>query len=400
MATIPKIIADFEAQLATAISIGSTTFSLSTATDDDGVALPSGLYYFTIDNGSNNKEYLAGTLSGTSVTAVYTVSRQGVETSGAARAHRIGASVIITDFATYKKYMDNLALSGVPDASMATKGATKISVAPASDPIAVGDNDPRVPTQSENDALAATTSPSSSNKFITQKDLQIGSEIYAADAGSNDTYVITLSPAPAAYVTGMTIRFKANTANTGAATLNVNSLGAKTIKKSYNSDLTTGDIVASQVVEVIYDGTNFQIQSVLSGSISVVNSGQTTKDLSTVGTQTIAHGLGITPKIVRFSMQYGDGASGASVTIFSICQAVYSNGSTVGTYLTVRTGDGATTSFNLQGGSTRIYTRNDGGGSYYNEFSVSSVDSTNISLLWAKSGTPTGTVTIVWDAEA
>jgi len=102
----PKIVADFEVQLASAIAIGATSFTLSSVTDDDGNTIPNGLYYFTIDNGSSAKEYVSGTVSGTSVTSVKNVSRQGAETSGTARAHRAGASVIITDFATYKEYID------------------------------------------------------------------------------------------------------------------------------------------------------------------------------------------------------------------------------------------------------------------------------------------------------
>jgi microcystin-dependent protein len=126
MAT-PKIIADFETQLATSIAIGGTSFTLSSATDDDGVALPNGLYYFTVDNGTSNKEYFAGTLTGTSVASVLSVSRQGTETSGAVRAHRIGASVIMTDFATYKKYMDEIALVSAPDGSTSAKGVFEAS---------------------------------------------------------------------------------------------------------------------------------------------------------------------------------------------------------------------------------------------------------------------------------
>lgn len=84
---------------------------------------------------------------------------------------------------------------------------------------------------------------------------------YAADAGSTDTYAVTLAPAPTAYFTGMVVKFKANTLNTGAATLNVNALGAKDIKKNYNTALETGDILANQLVSVIYDGTNFQMLS-------------------------------------------------------------------------------------------------------------------------------------------
>lgn len=179
MAT-PKIIADFETQLNSAISIGDTSFTLSSATDDDGVALPAGLYYFTVENGSANKEYLAGTLSGTTVSSVVTVSRQGVETSGAARAHRIGSSVIMSDFLTYKKYMDEIALVSAPDASTTVKGvfeaATLAEVragtatgstgaALATTPDVLDD----LPTEDEKAALAGTGgSPSDSNRYITE----------------------------------------------------------------------------------------------------------------------------------------------------------------------------------------------------------------------------------------
>jgi len=89
---------------------------------------------------------------------------------------------------------------------------------------------------------------------------------YCADAGANDTYACSLSPAITAYTAGWCGSFKANTANTGAATINLNSLGAKTIKKAVGgvtSDLADNDIRAGQVVSICYDGTNMQMQSVL-----------------------------------------------------------------------------------------------------------------------------------------
>lgn len=79
------------------------------------------------------------------------------------------------------------------------------------------------------------------------------------DAGSNDTYVISLSPAPGSYTTGMMIVFKANTVNTGAATINVNGLGAKTIVKRVSTALANGDIPALSWKVIIYDGTNFTL---------------------------------------------------------------------------------------------------------------------------------------------
>lgn len=86
----------------------------------------------------------------------------------------------------------------------------------------------------------------------------------ALDAGANDTYVIALTFRLLSYMVGQSLWFKANTANTGAATLNVNGLGAKTIKKvagGITTDLATNDIRAGQWVHVVYDGTNFQMLS-------------------------------------------------------------------------------------------------------------------------------------------
>lgn len=94
---------------------------------------------------------------------------------------------------------------------------------------------------------------------IVSKVPQDVSTVYAADSVGTDAYAVTLSPAPGAYTAGMTVSFKAGTANTGACTLNVNGLGAKTIKKDVSVDLATGEILANQIVTVIYDGTNFQI---------------------------------------------------------------------------------------------------------------------------------------------
>lgn len=87
--------------------------------------------------------------------------------------------------------------------------------------------------------------------------------LYAEDAGSTDTYAITLAVVPASYaiLTGVPIAFLANTVNTGPATININGLGAKTIKKNVADDLETNDIQENQIVIVIYDGTNFQLVS-------------------------------------------------------------------------------------------------------------------------------------------
>jgi hypothetical protein len=82
---------------------------------------------------------------------------------------------------------------------------------------------------------------------------------YGAESGAADAYVMTMDPIPAAYVTGMQITFIAGAANTGASTVNVNSLGAKALKRGVSTDPGADYIKAGSVVVAVYDGTNFQM---------------------------------------------------------------------------------------------------------------------------------------------
>lgn len=95
---------------------------------------------------------------------------------------------------------------------------------------------------------------------------------YGVDAEAADAYIITRSPAPLALYDGMTISFKANTANTGAATLNDTGLGAKDLRKNYDQVLETNDIKAGQIITAKYDVTNdwYQIQSQSSVSADAI----------------------------------------------------------------------------------------------------------------------------------
>ena len=113
---------------------------------------------------------------------------------------------------------------------------------------------------------------------------------YAVDSGSGNTYVITLSPALTAHVAGMPIVFKATHANTGAATLNVNGLGGKSLKKYGANNLEAGDIVSGQIVTVIYDGTYYQVAPVPKVPYGPLNYGVTT------GTGT-AYALSLSPPL-------------------------------------------------------------------------------------------------------
>lgn len=78
-----------------------------------------------------------------------------------------------------------------------------------------------------------------------------------SNAGT-DAYVATPSPAFTAYAAGMAVLFRTDVANTAAATLNVNGLGAKNLKDEAGNALTTGVLRINQKVLAVYDGTDFK----------------------------------------------------------------------------------------------------------------------------------------------
>ena len=90
-----------------------------------------------------------------------------------------------------------------------------------------------------------------------------GPAFQATDTGTANAYVIALSPAITAYAAGQEITFKAGAASTTASTLNVNTLGAKALKKLHDQDIASGDIESGSIVTAVYDGTNFQVTSQL-----------------------------------------------------------------------------------------------------------------------------------------
>jgi hypothetical protein len=77
-----------------------------------------------------------------------------------------------------------------------------------------------------------------------------------ASTGSANAYVLAYASAPAAYVDGQQFAFRANFTNSGAATANVNGLGAKAIQKQAVAglvNLASGDIQSGQHVVLEYD---------------------------------------------------------------------------------------------------------------------------------------------------
>jgi len=89
--------------------------------------------------------------------------------------------------------------------------------------------------------------------------VQNSTQMYLTAVAGTNTITATL-PAPfSAYAAGQKFHFIAAAANTGAVTININSVGAKSITKNGTTPLATGDITAGAAYIVMYDGTEFQL---------------------------------------------------------------------------------------------------------------------------------------------
>ncbi len=80
---------------------------------------------------------------------------------------------------------------------------------------------------------------------------------YGITSGTN-TYITSI-PGIAIIIEGMSVKIKFTNANTGASTLNINDLGAVSIRKGNSTALSSGNIKAGQIVHLVYTGTVFQL---------------------------------------------------------------------------------------------------------------------------------------------
>ncbi len=159
---LPQAVGVFETSLQTGITSTATTMTLTANSIRGGGSL-SGFNCFSVDEGSSNAEVICGTVSGTTVSGLtrgITYEDGETEVAGNKYSHRRGASIKITDFpiiqrlkaqnngdSTFvnqlqyesyltptddadiisKKYADDLAIAGSPDASLTVKGLVEMS---------------------------------------------------------------------------------------------------------------------------------------------------------------------------------------------------------------------------------------------------------------------------------
>ena len=114
--------------------------------------------------------------------------------------------------------------------------------------------------------------------------------VVGTDTGTTDSLVVTITPTITTYTDCLLI-VKVNNTNTGASTININSVGAVAIKKNGSEALIAGDLVEDGYALLVFDGTYFQLVNakndlaIISSNISVLQGDMTAAQSSITSLQ-------------------------------------------------------------------------------------------------------------------
>lgn len=162
------IVIDFTLVDGTAIAITDFNSLVGFATLEPGTSKEESISFTGITANGDGTSTLTGVSRGLRFVSPYDVVVANK------KAHAGGTIMVLSNSSAFygyiQSYIDTALSSGGIPATTTLNGIGHVSVAPANAaaPIFVGDNDPRVPTQAENDALVGTGTPSSSNKYVTE----------------------------------------------------------------------------------------------------------------------------------------------------------------------------------------------------------------------------------------
>ena len=150
---------------------------------------------------------------------------------------------------------------------------------------------------------------------------------YCAPAGaSTTTYTCALSPTTlTSYGSGgLTVSFKPDVTNTASSTLNIDSLGAKTLQKIFNGALTNlaaGDIVSGNAYLLVYNGTVLIVvdaggtgTGLSVNPFNVVKTSSTRLTINTFASATQPANIGVGANVYQFTGSYTLDISGTSST--------------------------------------------------------------------------------------
>lgn len=163
-----------------------------------------------------------------------------------------------------------------------------------------------------------------------------GSADYFIDSGVVDAYVINaISPklAPTAYADGLRVRFIPTNTNTGASTVNLNSLGAQAIKKYGRTvDVEPGDLTQGRVTELTFNQSDDVFELISLDNPIVVESIPLFKSFSglALSNNTVTPDTKLDIAAGTFKDRDTAAASTLSNPIIKLLDAVWMAGSNVG----------------------------------------------------------------------
>jgi hypothetical protein len=124
------------------------------------------------------------------------------------------------------------------------------------------------------------------NALPTAATLEDGTLDVAAAGGTADAITLTTADGWASYQDGASITFVAQLDNTGAVTLNVDGLGARSLVRQDGSPMTAGDILQNYIVNARYTGAaNFQYIGATASYLADVTSGVTDAETAAAAAQ-------------------------------------------------------------------------------------------------------------------
>ena len=237
--------------------------------------------------------------------------------------------------------------------------------------------------------VTANTAATAAQYNNLRKDLVTSQLSYLTSVSGTNTIVGTADAQYVAYAEGDSFWLKVAVTNTGAVTLNVNTLGAKDVQKLERGGLVAlvpRDLIAGMMLLVAYDGARFIVQK----SLPLLKTfTANTKSLNIAGSDSIvwAHGLGFTPTKVVFSgNMINSSTMGSFYGVFDGTNAAAHHG--------VSVNDGTLNSFSTDPSNFMRLGFSSGN---YVTFNIS-IDATNVTLSMSETGSAGGTINYTLEA--
>ena len=170
--------------------------------------------------------------------------------------------------------------------------------------------------------------------YGTAGQIQDSAFTFLTSPSGTNTMIATAALGMSAYVVGQRFFFVAPSTNTGACTLNINAIGAKALTKSGTTALSAGDIQSGAVIQIVYDGTQFQmvsptltVSSFSGGTTGLTPSSATTGAVTIAGTLAVANGgTGVTTSTGSGANVLGTSPSISGAVLTSMASSVLTLG--------------------------------------------------------------------------